>query len=1040
MPDAHEQIAAMPWEDFAHALQAAPKRGAKRGVVDEQALRDYFGDAELDYLKRLAEHAQVVRSRAPTRGNVVFLHGIMGSNLVSVDKKGDADLVWVNLIRLVAGCVSRLQLTADGAREADPNYNVSPSLLEKRTYARALLWLGARWNLGAFAYDWRKDIDVSAKALASFITEKFGAEPVHLVAHSMGGLVSRNFIRLHGELWNKMQDGNGSRGGRLIMLGTPNYGSFAIPQALTGTDKLVRLLERADLSHGMGDLLEVLNSFVGSYQMLPAPAKIPVSMQAIYRRESWGEAFNVSEAHLNRAFQFHYDLDSADTVDPQRMVYIAGCNRETFAGLTIVAPGEFDYSVTSAGDGRVAHELGLLKDVPTYYIDESHGDLAKNEKVLTAVDELLERGRTSVLPARPVASRKLPMTGTRRQRAASEQWTSDELALIAKRAQLHEAGADEVRRAEETLMRAALDDEVASAPLVRVEAKRAQQQVDPVALQVEVVLGDITRVKAPVVAVGHYKGVPPVRAVGAIDEKIGGWISQAAEYGMFGANLGEIFFIPLSGGEIGADAALLAGMGELGHFGRDDLHYLFTNVTLAVAALNVDRFASVIIGSGEGGLSKELALRAMLSGVCDATQRLRTRYKLHHGGLKRLILIEHNRNYYNQLYQSLIKFRDDPNMAFVALTVSKKILPRAKPSRRRAADGAIPAPQPLSGTRITIERSGDVFRFSALSETAVVPVREISVQAQFASGAAERLMQSRSLEEQEKYGRLLNTYLVPEEFQRHIDEQPPLTLILDRSTAAFPWEMASYRSARGPIFYGPDLKLTRQFRTALSSAPGLAPARNRKLKVLVIADPAPEPELQLPGARREGREVVKVLNRFKREHALDIDVIDRIGAMECDPIEILALLLTESFDIVHFAGHGVFDDQKPNRSGWIFGSGCVLSALEIFRARRVPRLVFANACFSAVVSAHTSAAAEMNRSLAGLAEAFFERGVRNYIGAGWPVDDDPAVLFASTFYEAMLSGELLGDSLVRARRSVFNDGATWGAYHHYGNVDERVLP
>ena len=56
----------------------------------------------------------------------------------------------------------------------------------------------------------------------------------------MGGLVACNFIRLHREIWEQMRQGNQSRGGRLIMLGTPNFGSFAIPQALTGVESLVQ--------------------------------------------------------------------------------------------------------------------------------------------------------------------------------------------------------------------------------------------------------------------------------------------------------------------------------------------------------------------------------------------------------------------------------------------------------------------------------------------------------------------------------------------------------------------------------------------------------------------------------------------------------------------------------------------------------------------------------------------------------------------------------------------------------------------------------
>jgi hypothetical protein len=212
------------------------------------------------------------------------------------------------------------------------------------------------------------------------------------------------------------------------------------------------------------------------------------------------------------------------------------------------------------------------------------------------------------------------------------------------------------------------------------------------------------------------------------------------------------------------------------------------------------------------------------------------------------------------------------------------------------------------------------------------------------------------------------------------------------------------------------------------------------LKVLVIADPAPEPEFQLPGARREGREVVRVLNHFKKKMGSDITVVDRIGAMECDPVEILALLLSEEFDVVHYAGHGVFDEENPSRSGWVFGEGRILSAKEIFRARRVPRLVFANACFSAVIKERKAMTADqISRRLAGLAEAFFERGIQNYIGAGWPVDDEPAVEFATVFYENALLAQTLADSLAAARKKIMGQGSTWGAYQHYGQVNARLL-
>jgi pimeloyl-ACP methyl ester carboxylesterase len=1035
----HKEIAEMKWETFEELLQPAA-RGAKRDTSKDKAMREYFGREEFEYLQKLAAHTRQIRSRAPVLGNVVLLPGIMGSDLSTLDKSGDEDVIWINYVRLVLGQIKRLKLGPDGSQEADPGLKINPKSINKRFYARAVLWLRARWNVEPFAFDWRKDINVSSDALARFIREKFGGKPVNLVAHSMGGLVSRNFIRLHRELWDKMRGDNGGRGGRLIMLGTPNYGSFVIPQTLTGVEKLVRWLEIADLNHNIKELLEIINTFVGLYQMLPAPTKIPASIQAIYRKDSWGK-FPVSERHFNRTMQFHFDLENEQTIDPERMIYIAGCNRETLSGLKLVAPGEFDYEVTYDGDGRVPHELGLLKDVPTYYIEETHADLARNEKVLTAIDELLERGRTSVLSTRTVAARTVPIGGKRWRRPIGEEQIGIELETIAERANKNQAQPEELRIAEETIMAAVLgQDKPAKRPPLLEEKKKRPEKKERPKLRIDVVLGDITQVQAPVVVVGHYKGVAPVRAIGAIDEAIDFWISRAAERGMIGADLGEVFFIPITQNQIAAKAVLIAGMGEAGKFTRDDLRYLMANVTYAISALGLERFASVLIGSGEGNMSKENALRETLEGISDGLNRLPESSLKR---LKQLILVEINKDYHKEMLGALNKFKKNKTIPNLDLAINKRKLPSQKRKRRHVKERVRPQDlpsQPLPGVQITIERDGDKFRFSALSNTAVVSIREVDVQSFFANGASERLMTARTGEEQEKYGQLLYTYLIPEDFRQVITDNDSLTIILDRSTASFPWEMAGFKKPRGINFFGPDLKLTRQFRTLLSSAPGIIPPLSHDLKVLVIADPAPEAELQLPGARQEGREVVKVLNDFKKNTELTIEITDRIGPAECDPLEILALIFNEEFDIVHFAGHGIFDEKNPHHGGWIFGTDCILSPREIFRARRVPRLVFANACFSAVVREGKAISAdEMNRQLAGLAEAFFERGVQNYIGAGWPVEDIPAVEFARVFYEKALTGETLGDALSEARRSILYDGSTWGAYQHYGQVNAKLV-
>ena len=346
----------------------------------------------------------------------------------------------------------------------------------------------------------------------------------------------------------------------------------------------------------------------------------------------------------------------------------------------------------------------------------------------------------------------------------------------------------------------------------------------------------------------------------------------------------------------------------------------------------------------------------------------------------------------------------------------------------------------MKGSRITIERDRNVFRFSAIREQAVIPVREITIQSSYAEGAAELLKESRTLVDQEKYGKLLHSYLMPEDFQDMIDITP-LTLMVDRSTAAFPWEMAAFEQHGKAIFYGPGRQLTRQFRTTLSGAPGLvAPPIPNSLRVLVIADPAPEADLQLPGARAEGHAVVRILQNMKKERGLDMTIEQRIGANECDPVELLALILSEEFDLIHYSGHGDFDEKNAGGSGWIFGRANILSARDIFRARQVPRLIFANACFSGVIrSGKPFTLQESNRNLAGLAQAFFERGVQNYIGTGWPVDDAAALEFAKVFYTEAFLVMILAVRWRGRDESILDHGSTWGAYQHYGQATAKLI-
>ena len=195
--------------------------------------------------------------------------------------------------------------------------------------------------------------------------------------------------------------------------------------------------------------------------------------------------------------------------------------------------------------------------------------------------------------------------------------------------------------------------------------------------------------------------------------------------------------------------------------------------------------------------------------------------------------------------------------------------------------------------------------------------------------------------------------------------------------------------------------------------------------------------------------------------ARNVEVTARIGAPSvprtgplhgiapADRLDVLGLLLEGGFDIIHYAGHGNFDADRPDRAGWVFSSG-LLTPHELERVDQIPAIVVANACLSARTSRALAGkrSGKDSRSEAGLlpslADEFFHLGVRNYIGTAWEVNDIGAQLFAEHFYDALLPtgedegpGSSFGEAVRIARRALWEKrdtyGPLWAAYQHYGD-------
>ena len=77
---------------------------------------------------------------------------------------------------------------------------------------------------------------------------------------------------------------------------------------------------------------------------------------------------------------------------------------------------------------------------------------------------------------------------------------------------------------------------------------------------------------------------------------------------------------------------------------------------------------------------------------------------------------------------------------------------------------------------------------------------------------------------------------------------------------------------------------------------------------------------------------------------------------------------------------------------------------------------------------------------ASVAEALIKVGVRCVIAAGWAVEDDAALAFATRFYDALLGGRRFIDAVAEAREAAWHGGGnTWAAYQCYGDPDTTIV-
>lgn len=993
-----------------------------------------------------------IQTRAGAVQPIVFvLPGTMGSHL-----RVRRDRVWLHYLALAAGGLGLLRDLA--------SHDVEPISLIGDYYRRLCEHLANTHEVIPFAYDWRKSIDDSAKLLAIEVENALARtkEPVRILAHSMGGLVTRRMIKNRPDLWDKICARDG---GRFVMLGTPNRGSYTIIEALLGTATTIQHLALLDLTHNTREVVAIISGFPGVLELLPREGRF-------FLKKTWDDLVKQCS---NAAAPEQVLLKTADTKmgelplelpHADRMLYIAGSSLRTVKGFEI-RNGKIVLHATTEGDGRVTYDSGRLKGVATWYMEAEHGDLPDHEPAFPAIVELLELGTTSRLATTPPSATR---------GGAAEYTALPEPVLYPQEADL--------------------TDGVLGRRRPRVYRPRAKA-----GFRVKVVHGDLRFSSYPIM-VGHYQDDTIVGAEAQIDRILEGALSDRYNLDLYPGAFGSIAVVLRQPSAMQRSlglphGAVVIGLGKWGDLTAFQLANLIRNAALQYI-LQLDDVADdasarpatvglsllLLGGNSAGNISTEDSVAAILRGIAQANRQIDARQP----GTTTIAEIEIVELYADsaiaaahavrRLADSIAKELDIGIDAVPALQRGKHGRNRLMPVGgrdpwRRWEISVVRAPdasrrpklaKPLAERlqRAIIEAGTadqtDADLLAALADLALAdslaarePHREIRFLTLSDRARAEVTAQQRQPELIERlihvsvaktaYGRAearaLFELMIPNDLKESLVQLSRLVLVVDEETAEYPWELM--HDGTEPLCA--RIGMVRQLQTAHYRSHIRATTTKA---AYVVGDPIVTPPFrQLEGARIEAREVAARLRT-----QFEVTYRDE----QLTALEVLGVLFEKPYRIVHLAGHGHYEPPTTPggkaRSGMVLDNGVFLTAVEIGQMQQVPELVFLNCCFIGQVGPQppgNPSAVDFNRLAASVSRELIEMGVRAIVAAGWAVRDDAALHFARVFYDQMLAGETFGRALQKARRDTwmrpeFSECNTWGAYQAYGDPDFRFDP
>jgi len=327
-----------------------------------------IGDATIIFKSGFEEESLTMADASMPKGAarriVVFVPGLMGSELWRGNER-----VFPNIRTLFTNPESMLYPVPLEPRKIVDEVVIVPNLIKLDQYNRLGDYLVEElgYQRGVdffeFPYDWRQDVRTSARQLSALIESLPRTQPLILIGHSLGTMVSRYYIeRLGGK----------SRVERVILMGGPHRGMI---KALTS------MLDAPEvLPFGiMGERLrQVSMTFPSSYQILPTYAlQVDANGNKVnfFEDESW-----LPEQYrplLCAGREFRRELGVRSSIPA---ISIFGYGLKTIANLTIHKNNagtikKIDYRIEPSGDSTILEFSTVLEGSEIHPVQQYHGSL-----------------------------------------------------------------------------------------------------------------------------------------------------------------------------------------------------------------------------------------------------------------------------------------------------------------------------------------------------------------------------------------------------------------------------------------------------------------------------------------------------------------------------------------------------------------------------------------------------------------------------------------------------------------------------------------